>query len=248
VKDLLRQALNVIFAVAQIAVSVWAGDKIGNISDQYPTLVVPAGYAFAIWSIIFALSLGYAIYQALPSRRESPLLRAVGWFTASAFLANSVWMAIFPRYLFVLSVAVILWILVSLVLAVVAMAKVDPRPSGVDYWLVYVTINLFLGWITIATVANVAQTLVALEWNGWGVGPVAWAVVVLLLAGAIASTVVAVTRGNLPYAVAVVWALAAVVVKQLPSETAVAVVAGVAALAVISSAVLSTLRTANSRG
>ena len=247
-KDLLRQALNVIFAIAQIAVSAMVGGRIGAISDQYPTLVVPAGYAFAIWSVIFALSLGYAIYQALPSRRESPLLRAVGWFTASAFLANSVWMTVFPRYQFVLSVAVILWILVSLVLAVVAMAKLGRRPSGVEYWLVYVTINLFLGWITIATVANVAQTLTALEWDGWGVAPVAWAVAVLLLAGAIAAAVVAVTRGNLPYAAAVVWALAAVVVKQLPNETTVAVVAGIAALAVASSALLSSRLKANSRG
>jgi hypothetical protein len=50
---------------------------------------VPAGYAFTIWSLIFTLSLGYAVWQALPSERENPLLRRVGWLTASVMAATS---------------------------------------------------------------------------------------------------------------------------------------------------------------
>jgi hypothetical protein len=83
---------------------------------------VPAGYAFTIWSLIFALSLSYAVCQALPSERESPRLRRVGWLTASAMAATSAWMIVFKRSLFALSVAVMLWLLASLV-GVVARAQ-----------------------------------------------------------------------------------------------------------------------------
>src|SRR5918997_10433 len=119
-QDKLRQWLNLLLAVAQPVVALlvnleFSGPSIGAISDRYPTYVVPAGYAFTIWSLIFALSLGYGVWQALPAQRAHPLLRRVGWLTASALAATSLWMLVFQRSLFALSVVVMLWLLVSLI-------------------------------------------------------------------------------------------------------------------------------------
>ena len=222
--DKLRQLLNVCFAVAQPVVAALAqleitGPSIGEISDRYPTYVVPAGYAFTIWNLIFALSLGYAVWQALPAERESPLLRRVGWLTASVMAATSAWMLVFQRSLFTLSVAVMLWLLASLV-GVVARAYRSPATySRAEAWLVYVTFSVFLGWITVAPVANIAQTLTAYGWDRWGVDTQAWGVVALLLAGVIASVATAAMRGNAPYALTVIWALIAVAVNQFSRTT-----------------------------
>src|SRR3954447_19704814 len=108
-RDRLRQTLNVVFAVTQVAAGLLPVmgvpvERIGDISDRYPTYAVPAGYTFSIWSLIFLLSILFAIYQALPSERRNPLFRDIGWYTASAFLAATVWLLVFPFRLFVVSV------------------------------------------------------------------------------------------------------------------------------------------------
>jgi hypothetical protein len=222
--DKLRQLLNVCFAVAQPVVAALTqleitGPSIGEISDRYPTYVVPAGYAFTIWNLIFALSLGYAVWQVLPAERENPLLRRVGWLTASAMAATSAWMLVFQRSLFALSLAVMLWLLASLVGVVARAYRSDAAFSRAEAWLVYYAFSIFLGWITVATVANIAQTLTAFGWGGWGIDAQTWGVVALLLAGVIASVATAAMKGNAPYALTVIWALIAVAVNQFSRAT-----------------------------
>jgi hypothetical protein len=233
--DKLRQLLNVCFAVAQPVVAALTqlgitGPSIGEISDRYPTYVVPAGYAFTIWNLIFALSLGYAVWQALPAERENPLLRVVGWPTASAMAATSAWMLVFQRSLFALSLAVMLWLLASLVGVVARAHRRAATFSRAEAWLAYYAFSIFLGWITLAAVANVAQTLTAFGWDGWGIDAQTWGAVSLLLAGLVASAVTAAMKGNAPYALTVIWALIAVAVNQFlratpASSTAVGAVA-----------------------
>ena len=95
-RDVVRQVANVVGAVFQIAAPIATGPAIGRISDEYSTLVVPADYAFAIWTPIFLLALVYAGYQALPANRENQLLRRIGPFSALAFFANGTWELLFP--------------------------------------------------------------------------------------------------------------------------------------------------------
>ncbi len=218
-KDKIRQLLNLVFAIVQpivgyIGSQELTGPSIGTISNRYPTYVVPAGYAFTIWSVIFALCLGYGIWQALPAQRENPMLRRVGWYTTSALACTSVWTFIFQRSLFALSVFVMVWLLGSLIAVVVRMYESPTPLSGTERWLVYVNFSIFLGWITVATVANIGQTLTAAQWSGWGLAAETWGVVALLAAGMIAAVVTTALRGNVPYALTVIWALVAVAVNQ----------------------------------
>ncbi len=220
-KDKLRQGLNLFLAIAQPVVAFLVntqitGPSIGVISDRYPTYVVPAGYAFSIWSLIFALSLGYGIWQALPSERENPLLRSIGWFSAAALAATTLWMPVFQRSMFGVSVLLMLCLLASLI-AVVSRVYRWKQPamlSRAEFWLVYAHFSAFLGWVTAATIANIGQTLTAYGWDGFGLRLELWGVFILLIAGFIGSAVTAALRGNMPYALTVIWALIAVAVNQ----------------------------------
>ena len=212
--DRIRQWVNLLTAIGQIIVSAYVGRKIGEISGQYPNYVVPADYAFIIWNLIFALSLGYAVYQFLPSQAENRLLRETGWFSAAAFLANSVWMLIFSRKFITFSVFVIVAILLSLIALIVKIYRHAEKLSLWETRLVYVTFSIFFGWITVATVANTTVALVANKWDGFGVSPATWGVVMLLVIGFLCGAVVYLLRGNAAYAATVLWALFAVIVNQ----------------------------------
>ncbi len=217
--DKLRQALNLLLALAQPVVAVLAntgvtGPSIGEVSNRYPTYVVPAGYAFMIWSLIFALSLGYGIWQALPAQRENELLRRIGWWTAPALAATSLWMLVFQRSLFGLSLVVMASLLVALSVVATRLAHHTRGFSLAEQGLVYINFSVFLGWITIATVANVGQVLTAYEWSGWGAQLETWGIVAVLVAGVIASAVTVALKGNIPYALAVMWGLVGLAVNQ----------------------------------
>lgn len=236
IRDGVRQGANVVFAVGQMVavplLQLGGTGDIGAVSDRYPTYVVPAGYAFSIWGLIFALSLAYAVYQALPAQRTRPLLRRVGWFTAAAFAGATLWQVAFPGGLFWVSVALIFAMLASLAVVVARTVEHLGGLSRADLWLVRVTFSIYLGWITVASVANVAQTLSAGGWTAQDPGAAGWGVAMLLAAGAIGAAVAIATRANLPYALTVIWALVAVVVGQRSSDTPVGTGATQAAAAV----------------
>lgn len=252
-KDKLRQALNLLGAMAMPSVAVLAGlgvfgPGIGEVSNRYPTYVVPAGYAFMIWNLIYALTLSYGIWQALPGQRTNQLLRRIGWATASATFACAAWVPIFQRSLFELSVFVILWALASLIAVVALLYGYRATLSHTENWLVYVNFSVFLGWLTVATVANIGQTLTARGWSGWGLSGESWGLMALALAGLIAAAVVMVTRGNVPYALTIVWAFVAVAVNQLSGSVPTSsVFVGLAALAMSGLVLLSLWRSRQQR-
>ena len=243
-----RQVLNLVFAVGQAAapalIPLFGLPFVGRVSDEYPTYVVPAGYAFSIWSVIFALSIAYAVWQALPAQAGNPLLRRVGWLTAAAFAGSTFWQFAFPSGQYALSVLLIATTLVTLALAVARAAERRASLSAAERLLVWITCGVYLGWITVATVANVAQALAAAGVSDLGLGGAAWGVVMLIAAALIASFVTLRT-GNGGYPVAVIWALVAVFVARRgpPAVTQDATVAYVAlaAAAVVALALLASV-------
>jgi hypothetical protein len=130
-----RQICNVVFAVGQAAapgITPLLGlPQVGSVSDRYPTYVVPAGYAFSIWGLIFALCIAYAVWQMLPAQRANPLLRRVGWLTAAAFAGSTAWEFAFPAGMYGLSVVLIVITLASLAVAVARLAV--RRVPGMDH-------------------------------------------------------------------------------------------------------------------
>ncbi len=62
--DLARQAANVVGALFQIGAPVLTGEAVGRVSAENGTLVVPADYAFVIWS----RTCGWRTSRATPER------------------------------------------------------------------------------------------------------------------------------------------------------------------------------------
>ena len=242
--DLARQAANVFGALFQIGVPVLTGEAVGRVSAENGTLVVPADYAFVIWSPIFLLCLAYAAYQALPANRESPLLRRVGWFSAGAFFSNGLWEILFPARQFLLAQMVIVVIFACAAVAYLRLARSERGVlSAAERWLVALPFGLLFGWITAATLVSFATTFVALGLLEGGIGEAILGAALLLTGGLVASAVLLVGKaappqGYLAYAAAILWALVAVVVNHYDASvltTGAALVAAVPVALVVAS-------------
>ena len=217
--DVARQAAVMLGAIFQIAVALFTGPAVGRVSAENTTLVVPADYAFVIWTPIFVLALIYALYQALPSNRENPLLRRIGWFSALAYFSNGVWEIVFPAREFVLSQIVFVGISTGAVVAFVLLQRGAGSGSRFDRWLVAPAFGLLAGWVTAAFFVGLVTVLVATGALSGGIGEALIGALMLIVGGTVACSVILAGRngpvlGYLAYGGAVLWALAGVVANQ----------------------------------
>src|SRR3712207_3950112 len=188
VPDRTRAIVVAVTAVAQVAVGlisqavVDADSTNAAISDDNRSPVTPAGYAFAIWGLIFTASLVLAAYQALPSQRGRDVHRRTGWWLAGAFTASTVWVPTFTTRTIWLSQVVILVLVACLAVAARRLARTGPAPSTTERLALRLPVTLCLGWATLASVAGFGATFRSLgmeERSGW-----ATAVSLLLLLAA----------------------------------------------------------------
>lgn len=228
-KNTLRRVLVAVAVLAVIGVNVAAnalpinGLNTGEISDRFDILFVPAGYVFSIWGLIYLGLLGYAIYQALPSQAENPRLRSIdGLFVLSA-AANIAWIFLWHYLLFPLTLVAMVTLLLTLIAIYLRLRRTDAAVSKAERWLVRVPFSIYLGWISVATIANVTQVLFYLDWNGWGISEVAWAIVMLVV-GVILAGIMAFNERDPAYVLVFVWAYAGIGVAQA-DETYVAITA-----------------------
>ena len=228
-KDSLRQAVNVLAVIATIAVNVLAnalplnGLTTGEISDRFDVYFIPAGYVFSIWGLIYVALVAFAIYQALPAQRENPHLRRIGYLFAGSCAANIAWLFFWHYELFPLTLVAMAALLLLLIAIYLRLDIGRARVSSAEKWLVHIPFSIYLGWITVATIANVTSVLDYFNWSGWSISPQAWAVIMLIAAAGITSAV-CLTRRDVAYALVIVWALAGIAIKH-NNVTAVAPVA-----------------------
>lgn len=244
-KDTHRQYANLFSVLSALAVNVLAstlplnGQNTGEISDRFQVYFVPAGYVFAIWSVIFIGWIAFAIYQFQPSQKESPRLRRLGHLFALSGLANAGWLFCWHYNQFGLSVLVML-VLLGLLIASYLRLDVNRLPvSAAERWSVDIPFSVYLGWITVATVANLTAWLYFIEWNGFGISEPVWAVIMLAVASML-GVAMAITRRDAAYLSVLVWAFIGIAVKQTPAPIVVntawiaaALMAGLIAFSVV---------------
>ncbi|WP_432563569.1 tryptophan-rich sensory protein [Kineococcus sp. SYSU DK003] len=206
------------------------------------TLVAPAGPAFGIWSVVYSGLVALAVWQLLPAHREDARQRATGWWTAASLLLNAVWIATVQAGWVWASVGVIAVLLVVLVRTFTLLLQERPR-TRLEAVVVDGTIGLYLGWVSIATVANTAA---ASRQSGWTSGETGWAVAVLGVATAVGVFTAVRGRGRLAFGAGLSWGLGWVAAARAGvegnSSTTVAVAAGVAATVVAGTTVAARLR------
>jgi hypothetical protein len=219
-KDLLRQISVFLTVLAAILVNVLAnalplnGLNTGEISDRFQVYFVPAGYVFSIWGLIYIGLIALAVFQALPTQRENPRLRATGWWISLGSLANLVWIFLWHYEQFPLTLVAMLILLGSLILVYLRLGIGRVQVSSMEEFAVRLPVRIYLGWITVATVANVTVVLDYLKWDGFGISPEVWMILVLgavLLIGALMNF----TRGDIAYAAVLLWALAGIAFKHV---------------------------------
>ena len=193
--------------------TLFNGRTTAQVSDAYPTLITPAGYVFSIWGIIYILLLAFVIYQALPSQKEKLYQKQIGALFILGSIFNCVWLLLWQYDFITLSVIVMLGLLGTLITIYRRLNIGKSKAPLREKLLARVPFSVYLGWITIATLANVSAGLVSVNWDGFGVNPQTWALVVLGVALAIALAVI-VTRKDIAYSLVIVWALAGIAVNQ----------------------------------
>jgi len=215
--NLLRQGLNVIFVLAQVVVTLSGyitGTNSNFDSREATTPVVPASYAFIIWGVIYAGAIVYAIYQALPRQRENALLRRIGFYTAFAYLATTLWLIAAQNGMLWLTVVFIFLILASLLGAFIQFILYYQFISAAERFLVVLPISVYTGWATVASIANTSTVLQASGFSNVIFPNDAWAIIMLIIGGLIAAFTTFRSRGNIGYALTVIWALIGVAVAN----------------------------------
>ncbi len=213
------QAATILSIVAAIVVNALSnifplnGLSIGAIANTIlaPVLITPANYAFAIWGVIYLGLIAFGIYQALPAQRSNSRLQRLRAPIIWSSIFQIVWVYLFLSRMFWVSVIGIVAILVNLIAAFVWMQR--ERFSRREKWLVQHPISIYLGWISVATIVNVASALFVSQWNGWGISPVVWTVIMLLVATAI-TVMIAIRFREAAFPGVIVWAFVAIAVRQ----------------------------------
>src|SRR5512136_1914679 len=184
-KNTLRQIAVIVTVIATITINVLAnalplnGLNTGQISDRFQVYFVPAGYVFSIWGLIYLGLIAFAIFQALPSQRENPRLRATGWWISLGGLANSAWIFLWHYEQFPLTLVAMLVLLGTLIVTYLRLEIGRSAVSAAETWAARLPFSIYLGWITVATVANVTSLLDYLKWDGFGIAPETWMSIVL---------------------------------------------------------------------
>lgn len=235
-RDRLRQKLNLFAILAAFLTNIFAnirplnGENIGAISNTVfqDVLIIPANYAFAIWGLIYLGLISLGIYQALAFNKTEPRLRQLGYELAIASGFQIIWVILFQYRFFSLSLLAMLGILIPLIRLYLRLEINRFIVNRKQAWLVNFPISIYLGWITIATIVNLASVLDWLNWNGWGIASSTWTVIILII-GAIIAIFVGLRRKDRAFVGVFIWALLAIAVKQM-NVTLIAITAMILAI------------------
>lgn len=217
--DLLRQVLVIIALAATIFVNYLSnalpinGLTPGEISDSFPVRFTPAGYVFSIWSIIYLGLIAYAIYQALPSQRANPRLRTIGWSFVLSCVANSSWIFAWHYGLYPLSLLVMFVLLGALITIYTRLYPAYPIASTAERWTTHIPFRIYLGWVTVATIANTTIVLYNWGWQGAPLTAETWAALLIYIA-AVIGFFFALRLRDVAYTLVLVWAFVGIYVEQ----------------------------------
>jgi hypothetical protein len=206
----------------------------GGFLDADSTLIAPGTGAFRIWSVIYTGMLAYAIWQALPSQRGDARQIRIGWWVAASLILNAVWIGVVQADLLYLSLPVIAALLAVLCRIFVILRRTRPK-NRVEVVVADGAIGLYLGWVIIATAANATAILVAAGFDGFGIAPEVWAVLVLGVAAAIGIALALWGGGRIAPTLSLCWGICWVAVARLTDEpySPITAVAAIVAAALI---------------
>lgn len=196
------------------------GETMATVSAKYQSLFTPAGYAFAIWGIIYAGLTGFVLYYG-PFTKSTPakekVLSNIGWWFVASCVVNSVWVVVWLHEYTFLSVILMIVLFITL-LKIVQQVSANVQNADVKTTLfLKLPFHIYSGWISVALIANVAAFLKKVQWDGWGLSDTTWTIVMIAIATLVHLFMI--WKQRMPaFALAPVWALLAIAVANQHSN------------------------------
>jgi len=207
----------------------------GELSDLYPNLFVPAGMTFAIWGLIYLLLGFFCIYQFAVAFRgdEGSFVSKIGVYFIIVSIANIAWILAWHFQQIALSLALMIVLLGTLIKIYLDLdIGLNNNASKPEKYLVHMPFSVYLGWISIATIANVVAFLVSINWNGFGISDAIWTIAVIIV-GIILAVKYMLCREDIYYAMVINWALFGIYIKRAAADIRIQSVINVSVLGMV---------------
>lgn len=212
----LRTGLIVLSTAAALLVNMLAvtlplnGKSTKELSDLIPTYFTPAAYVFSVWGIIYIGLILFTIYRI--RERESGYFKQLDfWYVVSSF-ANCTWIVLWHYQRVPESVLAMLMLLVSLIVIYSSLGIGKVKVPLVERVMVHIPFSIYLSWISVATIANIAAALYVLKWDGLGIAPQIWSAIMIAIAGGLSAYAIW-TRRDVFFAGVYVWAVIGIATK-----------------------------------
>jgi hypothetical protein len=221
----MKKILSIVNGVALIATlfmnylsntGLFNGNTNKTISDLYSNYFTPAGYAFSIWGFIYLGLLAFVFYTGrnlYQKNTDDTLQLKIGWWFLISCFANSFWLVAWLYNYLSIALIIMLLIFISLLKIILNTNAGLTKFKTKDYLFVVLPFTVYFGWISVAFVANAAALLVKINWSGWGISAINWAIIMIIVAGLINLFIV--LKRNLPeFGLVGVWAIMAISVAN----------------------------------
>ncbi|MCB9459760.1 MAG: tryptophan-rich sensory protein [Anaerolineaceae bacterium] len=185
---------------------------VAELGESRAIFFLPAGYVFAIWGVIYLGLAAFLVYQ-YRGQHGDEVVEKIGWWFVLSCVGNITWLYLFLNDQIAISTIAILLILISLI-AIYLRLGIGRAVSRALKWAVHIPFSIYLGWVSVATVANIAAALYAAgnEMMLFGIAADVWTVIMMAIA-AVLGLLMLYLRGDIAYALVIVWALVGIYVR-----------------------------------
>jgi hypothetical protein len=193
------------------------GKTTGELSDAYPNVFVPAGLTFSIWGVIYIFLIIFVIFQFTGGKirnvKEHHFLSRISFFFVLNCIANITWIILWHHEMIFLSLLVMLIIFMTLYYIYTRLEIGKRQVPTMKKWAVHIPFSIYLGWITVATIANVTTVLVDINWGGLGLPEAIWAMIMIFIATFVGFKVFS-DRKDYAYVLVLIWAFLGIFIKR----------------------------------
>jgi hypothetical protein len=188
------------------------GYNTGQISAFYPNAFVPAGFTFSIWGVIYLLLLSYTIgftYYTLKQEqypKAFALIERINIYFLLTCVFNMSWIVAWHYLQIELSLVIMLLFLITLIQLFLKSNTIARDLTLTQRFILQTPFIVYLGWISVATIANTTALLVAYKWTALSIAPVYWSASMILIAIVLAALMLKKFKA-VPFALVVTWAL-----------------------------------------
>ncbi len=218
---------------------------VGEISDQYKSLFTPSGNTFIIWSVIYVSLAAFCIYHLVQAfkKDESHPANLDLQKTGTLFIINNfftaIWLIVWVNDQILVCVFLILIQLVTLIMMHLRLNIHDASRSFASKVFTQFPLSVYLGWISIATIANISTWLTSIGWNGWGVSRINWTITMIAIATFLTVSVIN-RKKNVFFGLVVLWAFYGIMTRRIAEspveyEPIIVVIYGAMAIVALSS-------------